>query len=109
MPGVTRMKLVRFDLYRYSLPFSQPLKLEGTTLYRREGLLLRLAGDDGSEGWGETAPLPGFSMESLVEAAAQLRRSAGSMMSSEAINDWVDPHGEFARDLDRIVPSASFG
>ena len=103
------MKLVRFDLYRYSLPFSQPLKLEGTTLYRREGLLLRLAGDDGSEGWGETAPLPGFSMESLVEAASQLRRLAGSMMNSEATDDWVDPYGAFAREFDSAAPSVRFG
>jgi O-succinylbenzoate synthase len=109
MSKVTGMKLVRFDLYRYSLPFSRPLKLEGTTLYRREGLLLRLAGDDGSEGWGETAPLPGFSRESLVEAASQLRRLAGSMMSSEATDDWVDPYGAFARDLGRFAPSVRFG
>ena len=111
MSKVTGMKLARFDLYRYSLPFSLPLKLGGTTLYRREGFLLKLAGDDGSEGWGETAPLPGFSRESSAEAASQLRRLAGSMMSREATDDWVDPYGEFARKLDRItpVPSARFG
>jgi len=109
MSKVAGMKLSRFDLYRYSLPFSRPLKLGGATLNHREGLLLRLAGDDGSEGWGETAPLPGFSTESLVDAASQLRRLAGSMMSSEATDDWVDPYGEFARELDRTAPSVRFG
>jgi O-succinylbenzoate synthase len=49
------MKLARFDLYRYSLPLSRPLTLGGITLFQREGILLKLSGDDGSEGWGETA------------------------------------------------------
>jgi o-succinylbenzoate synthase len=109
MSRVTGMKLTHFDLYRYGLPFSQPLTFEDITLHRREGVLLRLCGDDGSQGWGETAPLPGFSRESLVEAASQLRRLAASMMSREATDDWVDPYGEFARELARAVPSVRFG
>jgi O-succinylbenzoate synthase len=109
MSGVTGMKLTRFDLYRYDLPFSRPLTLKGLTLRRREGILLRLSGDDGSEGWGETAPLPGFSGESPGEAGSQLRRLAGSMMGREATNDWVDPHGWFARELARTAPSVRFG
>jgi o-succinylbenzoate synthase len=98
-------------LYRYSLPFSQPLTLKGMKLQHREGLLLRLTGDDGSEGWGETAPLPGFSGESLGEAAAQLRRLVEPMMDREVTGDWVDPDGEFSRELDRIdpAPSVRFG
>jgi o-succinylbenzoate synthase len=109
MSGVTGMKLARFDLYRYRLPFSRPLTLESLTLFHREGLLLRLSGDDGSEGWGETAPLPGFSVESQGEAASQLRWLAGSMMGREVKEDWVDPYGEFGRELDGITPSVRFG
>ena len=68
------MKLVGFGLYRYELPFSEPLKLKGTLLRSREGLLLQLQADEGGElGWGESSPLPGFSRESLAEAADQLR------------------------------------
>jgi len=105
------MKLARFDLFRYSLPFSQPLTIKGATLRRREGVLLRLTGDEGSEGWGEAAPLPGFSGESLDEAAAQLRRLAEPMTGRGATDDWVDPDGYFSRELDRIVsvPSVRFG
>ena len=105
------MKLVRFDLFHYSLPFSQPLVLKGATLRHREGLLLRLTGDDGSEGWGESAPLPGFSGESLDEAAAQLHRLAEPMRGREATDDWVNPDGDFSRGLDRIdpAPSVRFG
>jgi o-succinylbenzoate synthase len=103
------MKLARFDLYHYSLPFSRPLTLGGITHFQREGILLRLSGDDGSEGWGETAPLPGFSGESQGRAAEQLRRLAGSMMDREVTDDWVEPYGEFARELDGTAPSVRFG
>jgi O-succinylbenzoate synthase len=103
------MKLASHDLYRYSLPFSQPLTLQSVTLRHREGLLLRLTGDDGSEGWGEAAPLPGFSVESQGEAASQLRRLAESMIGREVKEDWVNPYGEVGRELDRVAPSVRFG
>src|SRR5215213_270707 len=105
------MKLTSFGLYRFSLPLSRPLTLGEATLRRREGLLLRLSGDDGSEGWGETAPLPGFSKESLDEAASQLRRLAGAMVGHEVTNDWIDRNGAYSRELECMAPapSARFG
>src|SRR5918912_1880080 len=109
MSGVTAMRLACYDLYRYSLPFSRSLTLEDITLFQREGVLLRMSGDDGSEGWGETAPLPGFSEESQGEAASQLRWLAGSMTGREVKEDWVDPYRAFGRELDRVAPSVRFG
>jgi o-succinylbenzoate synthase len=105
------MKLARFDLYRYRLPFSRPLMLKGSALLYREGFLLRLTGDDGSEGWGESAPLPGFSGEGLNEAAAQLRSLAEHMLDRDATGDWVEPEGDLSRELDRMdpAPSVQFG
>src|SRR3954452_321750 len=81
--GEGGVKPTGFDLYRYSLPLRSPLALKGTTLRNREGLLLRLYGDDGSEGWRESAPLPGFSEEALDEPALQLRRPAETLMGCE--------------------------
>ena len=101
------MELVRFDLYRYSLPLSQTLSLKGVTLRRREGLLLKLVGSDGSEGWGESAPLPGFGEESLEQATAQLRRLAGSMIGGEVTGEWMNQDGALSRELDRIAPAPS--
>jgi o-succinylbenzoate synthase len=103
------MKLANFDLYRYSMPLSRPLTPGGVTLHYREGLLLKLSGDEGSEGWGEIAPLPGFSVEGREEAARQLRRLAGSMVGRGVDEDWVDPYGAFGRDLDRVASSVRFG
>ncbi len=105
------MKPASFDLYRYRLPLTAPLKLKNATLQHREGLLLRLAGDDGCEGWGETAPLPGFSEEDLDGVAPRLRELAASVLGHEATDDWVDPEGRFSRELDRLdpTPSVRFG
>jgi o-succinylbenzoate synthase len=101
------MKLAGFDLYRFSLPLRGPLVLRDTTLHRREGLLLRLSGDDGSDGWGESAPLPGFSEESQDQAIVQLRRLAGSLIGRELADDWTDRNGAFGRELERTAPAPS--
>jgi o-succinylbenzoate synthase len=101
------VKLAGFDLYRYSLPLSRPLKLAGAMLRRREGFLVRLSGDDGSEGWGECAPLPGFSREGFAEAAGQLRRLAGAMIGSEVVGGWLNRDGAFGREMDRLAPASS--
>ncbi len=101
------MKLAGFDLYRFSLPLRGSLVLRATTLHRREGVLLRLSGDDGSEGWGESAPLPGFSAESLEQAIVQLRRLAGSLIGREVTDEWTNRDGAFGRELERIAPAPS--
>ena len=93
------MKLAGLSLYRYELPLSEPVRLKETALRHREGLLIELASDEGAVGWGEAAPLPGFSRESLDEVTGQLRHLAGST---------VDFEGAFARELD-LAPSARFG
>src|SRR5579862_4312966 len=56
--------LTPFVLYRYILPYDPPFP-------EREGLLLRIFHPEG-EGWGEIAPLPGRSRETLSQALAQL-------------------------------------
>jgi o-succinylbenzoate synthase len=105
------VKLVGFDLHRYELPLSEPLTLKGTVLHHREGLLLRLGSEGGAVGWGETSPLPGFSRESLDEAAGQLRDLATSAVGREITDAWVDPDGTFTRELDAmdLAPSVRFG
>ncbi|WP_108648969.1 o-succinylbenzoate synthase [Dongshaea marina] len=54
-------------IYHYSLPLREPLLLPGHELNTREGLLLKLGNQ-----WGEIAPLPGFSRESLQDAQDEL-------------------------------------
>lgn len=55
------------DLYRYELPLTTPIELGTETTGHRRGLLVRLTTADGAVGWGEAAPLPGFSAETLAD------------------------------------------
>ncbi len=66
------MKIVDSNIYRYSLPLTGSLPLRERTIERRDGILVRLIAESGACGWGEAAPLPGFSKESLDEVSAQL-------------------------------------
>ncbi|MEL6772254.1 MAG: o-succinylbenzoate synthase [Bacteroidota bacterium] len=64
------------SVFRYRLPLVRPLPLRGQTVTVREGLLVRLSVGD-HEGWGDVAPLPGFSAETVDEATQSLRALAG--------------------------------
>ena len=105
------MKVTGFGLYRFRLPLTEPLVLKGATLEHREGLLLSLEGEDGAVGWGETSPLPGFSSESLPDAARELGDLAASVVGREVAGDWIGADGTLPRMLDRtdLAPSVRFG
>lgn len=68
------MTIADARLYRYRLPLAEPLPVGDRTLTERRGLLLRVTDENGAEGWGEAAPLPGFSPESLDEATDHAHR-----------------------------------
>ncbi|MFO6297207.1 o-succinylbenzoate synthase [Rahnella selenatireducens] len=57
----------RATVYRYSLPMEAGVVLRNQRLKTRDGLLVSLWQDD-KIGWGEIAPLPGFSQEALPQA-----------------------------------------
>lgn len=64
---------IEFRLYR--LPLRQPLKLaRGPVLTHREGVLLRVLSENGQIGFGDAAPLPGWSTESLQDVCHALER-----------------------------------
>ena len=57
-------------LYRYQLPLIHPIIWKNQFYSHREGLLVCFrSGHD--EGWGDIAPLPGFSQESFSEAQSE--------------------------------------
>ncbi|QTF09422.1 o-succinylbenzoate synthase [Brenneria izadpanahii] len=76
-------------VYRYSVPMEAGVVLRNQRLKSRDGLIILLR-QDGEQGWGEIAPLPEFSKETLAEAEsatlAQLRRwVAGDALAEEAL------------------------
>jgi O-succinylbenzoate synthase len=71
--------------FRYQVPLAAPLNLGPRTIDVREGLLVQIGLDRDAVGWGDVAPLPGFSPESLVDAAEALRE-----LSPEVVSPTVD-------------------
>jgi O-succinylbenzoate synthase len=67
------MKITAVRVYAYRLPLVRQLLLRTETVQVRQGFLLKLSSDTGHTAWGEAAPLPGFSRESLTDTKAALR------------------------------------
>ncbi|MBM3163745.1 MAG: o-succinylbenzoate synthase [Chlorobi bacterium] len=67
------MKAAYSHLYRYAIPFREPLTIKGRRLQHREGIVLALKSGDGKiTAYGEIAPLPGLHSEPLAAAEQQL-------------------------------------
>jgi O-succinylbenzoate synthase len=96
------MRIVKFVLYRYSLPLKLPVKIGQTTIDRRDGLILEIADKEGRSGLGELAPLPGFSSESLAEAEKQI----SLFISTQSKNYPVDITEQ---SFNNLFPSVRFG
>ncbi|AUI65424.1 MULTISPECIES: o-succinylbenzoate synthase [Glaesserella] len=84
------------QLYLYAIPVETGVILRNRRLKQREGLIIHLQQDD-KEGWGEIAPLPEFSLETLAQA---------EMATREWIEKWLANQDE---SLDDYPPSVAFG
>ncbi len=81
--------LSRCGIFRYRLPLAAPLRLAGQVIHERAGVLVRIDSDSGVSGWGDAAPLPGFSRESVEEAETELTAWAGWLWGA-----MFDPGGD---------------
>ncbi|MDP8305068.1 MAG: o-succinylbenzoate synthase [Candidatus Chlorobium antarcticum] len=60
-------------IYRYSVPFLEPMTVKGHRMNDREGIVLALQSENGEHrAYGEIAPLPGLHRESLEAAERQI-------------------------------------
>ena len=103
------MQITSFSIFRYKLPLTAPLKFPLRMLYRREGLLLRMASNAGDVGWGEVAPLPGFSRERLQEATRQAFKLKRVMTGRAMGDDGLGPVEAEELQGMRLLPSVCFG
>lgn len=83
-------------LYRYTLPVETGIILRQRRLKQREGFIVHL-NENGRSGWGEIAPLPEFSKETLAECFIQLQ---------EWLNAWQEGKNP---DYENYYPSVAFG
>lgn len=93
------MTITAAEIYRYRLPLSDPLRVGGRAMTSRQGLLLRLETSEGARGWGDAAPLPGFSVETLSDARAAMQTLASTVTRKTL------PEGG---DLEACLRTASF-
>lgn len=97
--------------YRYQFPLTRPLVLPRRTLDSREGLIVRFSDENGHEGLGEIAPLPGFSRENLVDALGQSTLILDEIhhrdWPADALDSWED--SEIFTRFDSLYHSVSFG
>ena len=78
------MRINRFEMHLYAVPLRRPLRTARGYVARREGLLLRLTDTDDVVGFGEAAPLPGWSPESLLMAQRGLAIAAARIEGADA-------------------------
>jgi o-succinylbenzoate synthase len=96
---------MHITLHPYHLPLTEPIELKGLRLAERRGLLVRMEDAAGRVGWGDCAPLPGFSSDSIETAQARL----GLMISNapegwpgEVDPQWAHPEAEIHRFLEGL-------
>ena len=98
-------------LYRYSVSMEAGVVLRNQRLKTRDGLIVRL--QDGERlGWGEIAPLPEFSVETLAEAESAALEQLQSWAAGAAFSDDLPPSVAFGlscaqAELDRHLPQAA--
>jgi o-succinylbenzoate synthase len=67
------LKASHLVIYRYAIPFTEPITVKGQRLVQREGIVIALINPEmGHTAYGEIAPLPGLHQETLQSAEAQL-------------------------------------
>lgn len=82
-------------IFRYRLPLTRPLPLAGGVIHERRGVLVRIESDSGAAGWGDVAPLPGFSRETIDAAELELTawaerlRGVGCNPRGDSLESWL--------------------
>lgn len=103
------MRIVHSEIVPYRLPLAEPVVWNGERRDHRDGLLLRLWDDEGRAGWGDAAPLPGFSRETVGDAETALRALLPALDAVDLDpRDLLQPRGGFHTALDAAgLPSSA--
>ena len=105
------MKIVDFRIYQYTLKLNQLLLVKRQRLKNRSGLIIRLKSENGREGFGEVAPLPGYSIETLAESTKQTHFLKSKLMGQAIPDQLTQFNGQFENWLKpfNLKPSVRFG
>ncbi|MCS6772176.1 MAG: o-succinylbenzoate synthase [Kiritimatiellae bacterium] len=100
------MKVAHFEVRPYRLGLAKPLVLRAGELRTRDGALVRVISESGAEGWGDCAPLPSFSPESLDQAMQDLNACLDSVKGAEIRS--FDELAAWAQSIGGVCSSARF-
>ncbi|MCV9877848.1 o-succinylbenzoate synthase [Brenneria izbisi] len=81
-------------LYRYRVPMEAGVVLRNQRLKTRDGLIVCLQQGE-RQGWGEIAPLPEFSVETLAQAECAAHQQLTRWLAGEAWSDDLPPSVAF--------------
>ncbi|MDZ4723223.1 MAG: o-succinylbenzoate synthase [candidate division Zixibacteria bacterium] len=111
------MTISDIRIYRYELPLRRPLTLRHKIISTRVGLVIGLTDTDCVTGYGECAPLPGVSAESVDEATTQCKLLRQRLLKIAIPENVIGHNNGFERWLytqnvclgQRIYPSVRMG
>ncbi len=105
------MNIATINLYQYSLPLTETISIRGHKMTVRDGLIIQLISSHGHEGFGEIAPLPGLSSETLEEAREQALFLKNSLRKKDISGHVEKLDGKFDAWLNEfgLKPSVRFG
>lgn len=101
------MKFRRARIYHYRLPLVTPVRWGDKEHTEREGALLYLEDAERKLGWGEAAPLPGFSHETLEEAIDDLKQICSDSTNPERF-EGIKPAAHFAYASAKLQSTLSY-
>lgn len=98
---------MNLEYYKYRFPFAVPLKTSQKTFEYREGIFLEYSDDDFSC-YGEIAPLPGYSAETLKEVRKRISKLEETIRVQLDADKPVDSLQEFYKE-EELPASIQFG
>lgn len=96
-----------FKCYKYRLPFKEPLKTSRGSFEERNGIILEFL-FDGQSFYGDVAPLPGFSQETLEKVKSLIIRHKEQIVELLNQPDPTESLGKFFQEQN-LPPSLQFG
>lgn len=96
------MRIRSVRLIPYSLPLRDPWPSADGPLGERHGCVLAIEDEDGRIGFGDTAPFPGFGLETIASSVASLRLAARRLVGLAA-----EQYREAAENLPYLSPVAA--
>ena len=100
------MKLAQVNIFQYELPLTRALTINSDNM-SRHGFIVEISNESDRIGYGECAPLPGFSTETLNDAQDQLTQIAFSIAGTTLPANLDELSGGFEQWLGKYKTSPS--